>query len=66
MNEKEKFLLEKLKVPAEWIYDFKAHRAKYECLHENQLILLIKAHKWNEAHTVLIEILGPEFYIKSL
>lgn len=51
-------------MPSEWVYDFKAHRAKYESLHENQLKLLIKAHKWNDAHSVLVEILGPEFYLK--
>jgi hypothetical protein len=65
LNDKEEFLVNKLKVPAEWIYDYKAQRAKYECLHENQLKLLIKAHKWNEAHNILVEVLGPGFYIKS-
>ena len=52
-------------MPSEWVYDFKAHRAKYESLHENQLKLLIKAHTWNDAHSVLVEVLGPEFYLKS-
>jgi len=65
LNEKESFLIEKLKVPAEWVYDYKANRAKYEGLHENQLKLLLRAHKWNEAHSVLIDNLGPEFFLKK-
>ena len=65
LNEKESFLIEKLKVPAEWVYDYKANRAKYEGLHENQLRLLLKAHRWNEAHSVLIDNLAPEFFLKS-
>lgn len=65
LNEKERFLVEKLSVPSEWIYSFKALRAKYENLHDNQFKLLLKAHKWNEAHTVLVELLAPDLFIKS-
>jgi hypothetical protein len=64
LNEKETFLIEKLNVPAEWIYELKALRAKYEHSNESQLKLLMKAHKWNEAHTILIEILAPDLFIK--
>jgi hypothetical protein len=66
LSENEKFLIEKLFIPAEWIYEFKALRAKYEYLHENQFKLLVKAHKWNEAHSVLIELLAPELFIKRI
>lgn len=61
----EKFLVEKLKVPSEWVYEYKALRAKYEHLDENQLELLIKAHKWNEAHHVLIEQIAPDLFINK-
>jgi hypothetical protein len=64
LNEKETFLVDKLKVPAEWIYEYKALRAKYEHLSENQLKLLLKAHKFNEAHSLLIELLAPDLFIK--
>lgn len=66
LTENEKFLIEKLNVPCEWIYEYKALRAKYEHQYANQLQLLLKAHKWNEAHTVLIEQLAPDLFIKRL
>lgn len=64
LNEKEKFLVEKLVLSAEWIYGFKALRAKYEHQHENQFKLLVKAQQWNEAHSVLIELLAPDLFMK--
>ena len=65
LNDKEQFLIEKLSVPSEWIFSYKALKAKYENLHDNQFKLLLKAHKWNEAHTVLIELLAPDLFIKQ-
>jgi nuclear pore complex protein Nup98-Nup96 len=64
LTEQERFLVDKLNVPAEWIYEHKALRAKYEHSYENQFLLLLKAHKWNEAHTVLVEILAADLFIK--
>lgn len=64
LTEKEQFLVDNLSVPAEWIYEYKALRAKSEHAHENQLKLLIKAHKWNEAHTVLMDQLAPDLFLK--
>ena len=64
LSEQESFLIEKLKLPAEWVYESKALRAKYDMLHENQFQLLLKAHKWNQAHTVLIEMLAPDLFIQ--
>ena len=66
MTEKEKFVHEKLKVPAEWIYEAKALRAKYERLSENEIDLLIKARKWNQAHLILIDLIGPDYVIKGI
>lgn len=65
LNEKEAFLIEKLNIPFEWVYEYKALRAKYEGLHDNQFELLLKAHKWNEAHCILIELLAPDLFIKQ-
>ncbi|RNA23314.1 nuclear pore complex Nup98-Nup96 isoform X1 [Brachionus plicatilis] len=63
LNDSERFLIDKLKLPSEWVYEYKALRAKYEHLDENQLELLLKAHKWNEAHHVLIEHIAPDLFI---
>lgn len=63
LNESERFLVEKLKVPSEWVYEYKALRARYEHLDENQLELLLKAHKWNDAHHVLVEQIAPDLFI---
>lgn len=64
LNEHETFVINKLHVPAEWVYEYKALRAKYENLHDNQLQLLLKAKKWNEAHVVLTECLAADLFIK--
>lgn len=64
LTEKERFVVEKLAVPAEWIYSYKALRAKYEHVYENQFKLLLKAHQWNEAHSVLVELIAPDMFIK--
>lgn len=65
LNEKEKFLIEKLMVPSEWVFSYKALRAKYEYQYESQFKLLVKAHHWNEAHSVLIDLLAPDLFIKQ-
>lgn len=63
LNESEQFLVEKLKVPSEWVYEYKALKARYEHLDENQLELLLRAHKWNESHHVLVEQIAPDLFI---
>jgi len=65
LNDQEKFLIEKLHIPDEWIYEYKALRAKYEHQHKNQFELLLKAHRWNEAHTILIEHLAPDMFVRK-
>jgi len=64
LSEREKFCIEKLKVPDAWVYECKAMRAK--CMYEyvNQFELLLKAKKWNDAHAVLIEFLAPDMLLK--
>lgn len=64
LNEQEKFIVEKLSVPVEWVYEQKAFRAKFEQSNENQLKLLLKAHKWNDAHLVLIDSIAPDLFLK--
>ena len=64
LNERERFLVEKLQVPLSWVYEYKALKAKYKHEHANQFELLLKAHKWNEAHVILVEILAPDLFLK--
>ena len=65
VNESEKFIINELNVPAELVFEYKALRAKYEHLYENQIELLMRAHKWNEAHLVLVEFLAPDYFIQG-
>jgi hypothetical protein len=65
LTQAESFIIQKLKVQSDVVYEFKALRAKYDNLYENQLYLLIKAHKWNEAHFILSEHVAPEYFIKG-
>lgn len=64
LTERESFLAERLHVPIEWIYEQKALRAKFEHSFDAQLKLLLKAHKWNDAHTVLVDLLAPDLFLK--
>ena len=63
LNEQERFVIDKLCVPYTWVYEYKALKAKYKHEHVNQLESLIKSHKWNEAHLVLIEHLAPDLFL---
>jgi hypothetical protein len=65
LNEQELFCIEKLHIPDSWIYEYKALKAKY--LHEylNQFELLLKAHKWNEAHLILIDQIAPDLFLRK-
>ncbi len=65
LNDNEKFLIEKLHIPDEWIYEYKALKAKYENQHKYQLELLLKARRWNEAHAILIEHLAPDLFVRK-
>lgn len=68
----ERFVIDKLHVPAEWIYELKAMRAKCEThltltsgeQNSVQIKLLIKAHKFNDAHALLIDALAPDLFLK--
>ena len=63
LSEQEMFVIDKLRVPQAWLYEYKALKAKYKHEHANQLELLIKARKWNEAHLVLVEHLAPDLFL---
>ena len=64
LNDKEKFLTDTLRVPEAWVYEAKALKAKYKHEYVSQFELLLKAHKWNEAHLILVEVLAPELFLK--
>ena len=64
LSESELFLVDKLQVPRVWLYEYKAMKAKYKREHVHQLELLLKAHKWNEAHLLLVDVLAPDLFLK--
>ena len=65
LTDAERFVVERLRVPSEWVYECKALRAKYERQHDSQFKLLLKAHKWNEAHCVLVDLLAPDLFMRQ-
>lgn len=65
LTDQEKFVQEKLKVPVVWIYEAKAMKAKYEKLLNNEVDLLIKSCKWNQAHYLIVDSYGPDCLIKG-
>jgi nuclear pore complex protein Nup98-Nup96 len=64
-DDKEKFLSEVMSIPNQWLYDAKALRAKYERLHENEAYLLIKASRWNQAHSIILDLIAPTHLINK-
>uniref|UniRef100_A0A1B6CZW3 Nuclear pore complex protein Nup98-Nup96 n=2 Tax=Clastoptera arizonana TaxID=38151 RepID=A0A1B6CZW3_9HEMI len=54
-EEKEKFLIEKLKIPEQWIYQAKTTLALSFGEHKLAAVLLTKAKRWNESHSVIME-----------
>lgn len=53
-------LVERLRVPKEWVCDAQAHRARYEHNPALEAEYLVGAGQWNAAHKVLLEELLPE------
>jgi nuclear pore complex protein Nup98-Nup96 len=65
LTDQEKFVNENLSVPIIWIYEAKAMKAKYDKLLENEVDLLMKSCKWNQAHSLIIDSYGPDCLIKG-
>ncbi|XP_033098502.1 nuclear pore complex protein Nup98-Nup96-like [Anneissia japonica] len=62
-SRKERFLLEELQVPARWLHEAKALRAKYEGRHHDHAYHLLKAGCWNECHKIVMCQLAADAFI---
>ena len=51
---KETFLTQRLCVPAEWIHEAKAVRARMEGDKHKEALFLFKAGHWNECHKLVV------------
>lgn len=65
LSEAETFLSEELHIPTEWIYQAKAIRASCEHRYRDQVLYLLKASEWNEAHQVIMEHLAADAIINE-
>ena len=61
--ESEKFVVERLRVPKEWVYGAKAQRAGYEQWHDLRACHLLLSCQWNEAHLEVMEHLAVDAII---
>uniref|UniRef100_A0A0B7B1H5 Nuclear pore complex protein Nup98-Nup96 n=1 Tax=Arion vulgaris TaxID=1028688 RepID=A0A0B7B1H5_9EUPU len=65
MNEREQFLIEKLHIPAEWLHEVKATRARYEGNHDAEATHWILAGHYNTGHTVVIRHIAADAIINE-
>lgn len=61
--ESEVFVVERLKVPKEWVYRAKAQRAGYEQWHDLKALHLLLSCQWNEAHLEIVDHLAVDAII---
>lgn len=64
--EAEVFVVERLKVPVEWVYRAKAQRAGYEQWHDLRASHLLLSCLWNEAHLEIMEHLTVDAIISGM
>ncbi|XP_027054850.1 nuclear pore complex protein Nup98-Nup96-like isoform X1 [Pocillopora damicornis] len=64
-SEKERFMLNKLKIPAEWIHEAKALRARYEGKTREEAFHLVKARHWSLGHSVILRSLVSDAIINA-
>ncbi|XP_006825402.1 nuclear pore complex protein Nup98-Nup96-like [Saccoglossus kowalevskii] len=62
---KEDLLVNKFRIPREWIHEAKGLRAKYEGCHNDQAVHLLKAGHWNDAHMIIIRHLSADAIINE-
>lgn len=64
-DRKERFILENLLIPKNWIYWAKAIRAKTMNNHQLEMKYLLQGNHWNLAHEVLIKHIAPDLIIND-
>lgn len=62
---KEKFLIEKLQIPAEWIYEAKAIRARRDGDRHREALYLLRAGHWNQCHKLVCRHLASDTIINE-
>ena len=65
LTQRERFLVERLRVPVEWIHHAKAVRALYEGRERDEAWHLLRAGCWNDCHTVLIKKIAADAIING-
>ena len=58
-------MVDKLRVPREWVFLGKAQRASYEEWHDLQALHLLSAGQWNSAHDCIMEHLAVDSVING-
>ncbi|XP_018431124.1 PREDICTED: nuclear pore complex protein Nup98-Nup96-like [Nanorana parkeri] len=62
---KEKFLIEKLHIPARWIHEAKAIRSRREGDGHKEAIYLLRANHWNQCHRLVSRHLASDAIINE-
>lgn len=62
---KEKFLMEQLRIPAEWIYEAKATRARRDGDRHREALYLLRAGHWNQCHKLVCRHLASDAIINE-
>lgn len=65
LTEQETFVVEKLRVPKKWVYGAKGQIAGYELNFELQALHFLKAERWNDCHTVIMEHLAANAIVNG-
>ncbi|XP_075227929.1 nuclear pore complex protein Nup98-96 [Lycorma delicatula] len=73
LSPEELFLLEKLNVPKQWLFQAKATLALSYCSYEDAAVFLLEAEEWNKSHEIIMKhiaakaIINEEYeYIETL
>ncbi|XP_047101911.1 nuclear pore complex protein Nup98-Nup96-like isoform X2 [Schistocerca piceifrons] len=64
-KKKEYFVKRKLKIPASWIYEIKAHKSLGQAKYHFAACFLNKAGQFNFAHKILMKHLAPEYVVNE-
>ncbi|KAK7096689.1 nuclear pore complex protein Nup98-Nup96-like [Littorina saxatilis] len=63
--ELERFMVDNLSIPPEWIHDAKATKAHYLREHKEEATHLLEAGRWNEAHQVIVTHLAADAIVND-
>lgn len=66
LTEQETFIVEKLRIPKNWVYGAKGQSAGYELNFELQALHFLKAEQWNDCHTVIMKHLAANAIINGV